>query len=217
MISGSKGTPRRRPPVEARRRLGTWLLALGLGPCILPPSASAQPAEAFGLDVLLAMIGKPQASRATFNERKFLRQLDAPVDSSGELLFQPPATLEMRTLQPRAETMRVDGQTLTLERGRLQRTLQLAEHPEIAVYVEPIRAALAGDRAALERGYATELHGDAAGWKLRLQPKPAAAGAAPIAVESLLLSGRQDEVRQVEVRLTDGDYSVMNIEPASTR
>lgn len=217
MISGSKGNREKSRPLEARRRFGALLLALACGLGSQAPTAFAQPAGAFDLDALLAMIGKLKPSRATYNERKFLRQLDAPVDSSGELLFEPPATLVMRTSQPRAETMRVDGQTLTLERGRLQRSLQLTEHPEIAVYVEPIRAALAGDRAALERGYAAELRGDAADWKLTLTPKPAAKAAAPSAVESLLLSGRQGEVRQVEVRLTDGDYSVMNIEPAAAR
>ncbi|MEO9101385.1 MAG: LolA-related protein [Burkholderiaceae bacterium] len=177
----------------------------------------ARAAGAFDLDALLSMIGKVGPSRATFDERKFLQQFDAPIDSSGELLFQPPATLVMRTLRPKVESMRVDGQTLYLERGRLQRTLQLAEHPEIAVFIEPIRAALAGDRAALERGYVTKLQGEAAQWKLQLTPRADAAGAAPIAVKSLLLSGRQGQVRQVEVRLADGDYSVMNIEPAAAQ
>ena len=217
MIFGSKGRLRNRPPLDARRWFDALLLALFFALGLQAPSAVGQTAATFELDALLALIGKPQASRATFDERKFLRQLEAPVDSSGELLFQPPATLVMQTLQPRTETMRVDGQTLTLERGRLQRTLRLAEHPEIAVYVEPIRAALAGDRLALERGYSTDLRGTAADWKLRLTPKPGAPGAAPLAVESLLLSGRQGEVRQVEVRLADGDYSVMNIEPVAAR
>ncbi len=212
MISGSKGSNLPSPRLEVRRGLVALWLACGLG--MVVPGASAQPADAFNLDALMAMIGKIGPSRATFNERKFLHQLDGPVDSSGELRFDPPATLVMRTLQPRVETLRVDGQTLTLERGRLQRTLQLAEHPEIAVYIEPIRAALAGDRAALEQGYATELQGDALSWKLRLTPKSTAA--APAAVESLLLSGRAGQVRQVDVRLTDGDYSVMNIEPVGT-
>ena len=214
MISGSRGS--KTPTglrLEARRRFG-WLLAasvLGLH----VPQLAAQQAAAFDLGSLLAMIAKVGPSRATFNERKFLRQLDAPIDSSGELSFDPPATLELRTLQPRVESMRVDGQTLTLSRGRLQRTLQLAEHPEIAVYVEPIRAALAGDRMALERSYLTELSGAPTGWKLRLTPKASAGAGAPAQVESLQLSGRNAQVRQVEVRLADGDYSVMNIEPAA--
>ncbi len=218
MISGNKAKPlpSRRP--ELRRRASALLLALAWALALPAPNASAQPAQstgAFDLAALLSMLGKATPSRATFNERKFLRQLDAPVDSAGELLFEPPATLTMRTLVPKVETMRVDGQTLTLERARLQRTLQLAEHPEIAVYVEPIRAALAGDRAALERGYRVELRGDSAQWKLQLTPKAGAVGTVPIAVESLQLSGRAGDVRQIEVRLTDGDYSIMNIEPAA--
>ncbi len=213
MISGSRGSNvRTSAHREARRRLTALLAAAVFG---LPaPWLAAQTAPAFDLSSLLSMIARIGPSNATFHERKFLRELDAPVDSSGELHFDPPATLELRTLQPRIETMRVDGQTLTLSRGRLQRTLQLAEHPEIAIYVEPIRAALAGDRTALERGFLTELSGEPANWKLRLTPKTSAA-AAPAQVESLQLSGRDAQVRQVEVRLADGDYSVMNIEPAA--
>lgn len=217
MISGNRGSLQAHRLPDARRRLRALLLvvACGFGLSVVGPLAHAD--NAFDLDALLSMIGKVGPSHTTFNERKFLKQFHAPVDSSGELLFQPPATLVMRTLRPKIESMRVDGQTLTLERGRLQRTLQLAEHPEIAVFIEPIRAALAGDRAALERGYATELQGEAAQWKLQLTPKASTAGAAPIAVQSLLLSGRQGQVRQIEVRLADGDYSVMNIDSAAAR
>lgn len=217
MIFGNKAKPLPSPPTETQRRAKAVLLGLACALALHAPGASAQPTGAFDLTALLLKIGKIAPSRVMFHERKFLRQLEGPVDSSGELLFEPPATLTMRTLVPKVETMRVDGQTLTLERGRLQRTLQLADHPEISVYVEPIRAVLAGDRAPLERGYWTELRGDAAQWKLQLTPKADAAGGAPIAVESLHLSGREGEVRQVEVHLTDGDYSVMNIEPPAPR
>ncbi len=223
MTSGSRGSPRKHLPHEARRGFIAWVLALSGGCVPLVSPSYAQAMGVFDLDALLAAISKIGPSRATFQERKFLQQFDAPIDSSGELLFHAPSTLVMRTLHPRVESMRVDGQTLTLERGRSQRTLQLAEHPEIAVFVEPIRAALAGDRAALERGYVTRLQGDAAQWKLLLMPKAGAGaaadqpGGAPGAVASLLLSGRQGQVRQVEVRLADGDYSVMNIEPAAER
>ena len=199
-------------PDRTRRRLNGWLLA---APWIGVGGLSSLPAVAAGFDLatLLALLAQNGNAQATFDERKFIRQLDTPVDSSGELAFSAPATLVMRTLKPRQESMRLDGQTITLERGRQQRTLQLAEHPEIAIYVEPMRAALAGDRVALERYYDPALSGDAAQWTLRLTPR-ADAQAAAATVAAIVLSGRQGQVRQVEVRLADGDYSVMNIEPA---
>ena len=58
--------------------------------------------------------------------------LDQPVESSGELLFIAPDRLEKRTLKPKPETMVLDGDTLTLERGQRKRVLHLKDHPEVA-------------------------------------------------------------------------------------
>lgn len=176
---------------------------------VLPLAALSQ--GAFGVDALLKLLGHHDALRATFVERKFVKQLDGPVDSSGELSFDAPATMVKRTLTPLPETVRMDGQKITLERGRQQRTFSIDEHPEIAIYVEAIRAALAGDQTALQRYYEPSVEGNAASWKLALAPKDAKLAEQ---VTSIILSGKQGTVRQVEVRLGDGDYSVMSIEPA---
>lgn len=191
------------------------VLALAIALASSGRSGSALAAAAFDLDALFALLGRPQSLRATFHERKFVRQLDAPVDSSGELAFDAPATLELRRLQPRAETMRLEGSTLMLQRGRQQRSFQLDEHPEIATYVEAIRAVLAGDRSALERRYDTALSGEPRAWTLRLTPKPVPGRDEPVA--SIMLQGMRSAVRTVEVRLVDGDYSVLNIEPLAPR
>lgn len=212
MISGApeehvaRSTPR-------RRTLGVFALAVALAAGSRPVPALA--ADAFDLDTLFTLLGRPQSLRATFHERKFVRQLDAPVDSSGELAFDAPATLELRRLQPRAETMRLEGSTLTLQRGRQQRSFQLDEHPEIATYVEAVRAVLAGDRGALERRYDAALSGGPRDWTLRLTPKPVPGRNEPVA--AIVLQGRGGVVRTVEVRLVDGDYSVLDIEPLAPR
>ena len=117
-----------------------------------------------------------------------------------------------RTLKPRPETVRMDGQKITVERGSQQRTFSIDEHPEIAVYVEAIRAALAGDQTALQRYYEPSVEGGAASWKLTLAPRDPKLAQQ---VTSIILSGKHGTVRQVEVRLADGDYSVMSIEPAA--
>ncbi|MFU8765517.1 MAG: Asp-tRNA(Asn)/Glu-tRNA(Gln) amidotransferase GatCAB subunit B, partial [Haliea sp.] len=61
--------------------------------------------------------------------------------------------LEKRTLKPRLETMVLDGDTLTLERGRRKHVLQLKDYPEVAGMIESIRATLPELPAAKRRRF----------------------------------------------------------------
>lgn len=201
--------PQAQAAPSRRRALAACTLLLA---ALAPFGAAAE--GNFGIDSLLALLGKHDALRATFHERKFVKQLDGPVDSSGELSFDAPATMVKRTIEPRPETVRLDGRTITLERGRQTRTLQVDDHPEIAIYIEAIRAALAGDKASLDHYYRMEVSGGPTRWKLDLAPKDPKLAEQ---VKTIELAGVEGVVRQVEVRLADGDYSVMSIEQTSTK
>ncbi len=150
----------------------------------------------------------PQGA-ATFTEKKFISILDEPIESSGELLFIAPARLEKRTLKPKTETMVLDGDTLTLERGRRKHILQLKDYPEVANIIESMRATLAGDRKALERVYHLALSNDAERWTLTLTPLDPKVGAV---IARIRMEGVKDRVRSVEILQADGDRSVMTIE-----
>jgi len=146
---------------------------------------------------------------ASFSEKKFISILDQPVESSGELLFIAPARLEKRTLKPKAETLVLDGDVLTIERRRRKHVLQLKDYPELAGMIESIRATLAGDRKALERVYHLTLRGDSERWTLVLIPLDAKVGGA---VARIRIEGVQDDVRTVEILQSDGDRSLMSIQ-----
>jgi len=146
---------------------------------------------------------------ASFSEKKFISILDQPVESSGELLFIAPARLEKRTLKPKAETLVLDGDVLTIERRRRKHVLQLKDYPELAGMIESIRATLAGDRKALERVYHLTLRGDSARWTLVLIPLDDKVGGA---VARIRIEGVQDDVRTVEILQSDGDRSLMSIQ-----
>lgn len=180
-----------------------WLVAA------LAWSGLAQAQAAFNLDALFALMGGQTRVTTTFTEKKFIKGLDAPVESSGELGFEAPSRMVKRTLRPKPETLTLDGREATVERGRQVRTVSLDDYPEIAVHVEGIRACLAGDRAALERIYRVELSGSAAQWRLTLAPLNEKAVAQ---VKAIHLSGEQADIRTVQVLLTDGDSSLMSIE-----
>jgi outer membrane lipoprotein-sorting protein len=183
-----------------RLRAIIWLALL------LSPIVQAAP---LGIDQLMSSLAKHPQGAATFTEKKFISMLDQPVESSGELLFIAPARLEKRTLKPRPETMVLDGDTLTLERGSRKHVLQLKDYPEVAGMIESIRATLAGDRQALERVYHLALDGDKERWTLTLTPLDPKVGAV---IARIRMEGARDDVRSVEILQADGDSSLMNIE-----
>jgi hypothetical protein len=180
-----------------------WLVAA------LTWSGLAQAQATFNLEALFALMNGQTRVTTTFLEKKFIKGLDAPVESSGELGFEAPSRMVKRTLRPKLETLTLDGREATVERGRQVRTVSLDDYPEIAVHVEGIRACLAGDRAALERIYRVELSGSAAQWRLTLAPLNEKAAAQ---VKAIYLSGEQADIRTVQVLLADGDSSLMSIE-----
>ena len=160
---------------------------------------------------LFAALAQAKPGRRAFRETKHLALLDKPVESSGELVFTPPARLEKRTTSPKPESVVVDGDAVTIERNGRKQTLSLREHPAIGVLVDSIRATLAGDLNALTRAYSIGLEGGDARWKLTLRPlDPSSA----TVVEHLEITGAKDEVRGVEIFQADGDRSVMTIAPA---
>ena len=164
---------------------------------------------------LMANLAKHPQGAATFTETKTISILDQPIESSGELLFIAPARLEKRTLKPKPETMVLDGDTLTLERGRRRHVLQLKDYPEVAGMIESSRATLAGDRKALERVYHLALDGGNERWTLVLTPLDPKVGAV---IARIRMEGVKDVVRSVEILQADGDRSLMTIEqPAPQR
>jgi len=179
-----------------------------LAAVLLGFSLSAQAAQ-FTVSQLMGALANNQHGAASFTEKKYLSILDQPVESSGELLFIPPARLEKRTLKPKRETLVLDGDVLSIERRRQKHVLQLKDYPEVAGMIESMRATLAGDRKALERIYHLALQGNRERWTLVLIPLDAKVGGV---VARIRIEGTQDEVRTVEILQADGDRSLMSIQ-----
>lgn len=184
--------------MRARALLAALIGAFTLG-------AAAGP---LSLRDLFDALAKEHPARATFHERKSIRLLDRPLDSSGELLFTPPARLEKRTLAPRPETVVVDGDRVTIERNDKVMTATLSEQPAVAALVDSIRSTLAGNLDALTRNYSVGLDGTSERWRLVLRPLDASVAAL---VERVEIAGTQSRVDTVEIFQADGDRSVMSI------
>lgn len=195
-------------PADAPHARRAWLCALGaVG---LAAAFGSRNAAAITLDELAALLGKRGSAKGRFYERQFLRLLDAPIDSTGELRFIAPGRLEKRTLTPRPELLLLDGDTLTVERQGMRRSMSLEQLPEVAAIVTSLRSTLAGDGKALARAFDTKVTGDARRWALALTPRDPRAQKA---VRSIRIEGEGGEVVVVEVEQADGDRSVMRVVP----
>lgn len=189
------------------------LLSIAVLATALLQSGLAAAAEDWTVERLMQTLGKQSSGQATFSERKYLAVLDQPVESSGELRFRAPDRLEKITLKPRPESMVLEGNTLTVTRGKKQLVLRLSDYGEVAAFIDSIRATLAGDRATLERTYGLHLSGGAERWTLTLLPRD------PRMAEVVLritIAGARGQLREIEILQADGDRSVMEIVATGT-
>ena len=157
---------------------------------------------------LMQLFAASKSIKAEFIERKYLRVLDAPVESRGDLLFQAPSRLEKRTQHPRAETMLIEGNKVSIERGTFKRSMSLDEFADMASLVQSLTATFRGDQAGIEKYFDWRLTGPAAKWQLVLKPKHSKLF---VLLQEIRLSGTDSYVHTVETSLTDGDRSLMTL------
>jgi len=182
-------------------------------------------AEEWNIKQLMHDLAQVRSSHAFFVEKKSIAMLTAPIESSGELIYIAPNHLEKRTIKPKPESMILDHDDLTIDLGRQQHSpignqqssqkyrLQLQNYPEIAVFIESIRGTLAGDLNALQQNYQVSLVGDADNWTLSLIPSNEKMQAI---VQCIDIAGSHDKIQRIKITQTDGDNSIMLIEPQIT-
>lgn len=174
---------------------------------LAPLCASAE----WSVDELMTALATRGNADATFSERRYVPVLDAPVESSGTLRFVAPDRLEKHTLQPRAESLVLAGDQLTLLQGPRTRRLALTDLPDGGLAINSLRGTMAGNLASLRRGWNVTLIGERRLWTLSLTPLSAAVAQY---IETVLIQGQQDQIDRIEIRQADGVRSVMQIKPA---
>jgi outer membrane lipoprotein-sorting protein len=201
------------PPSRSGRPLTVALLA---GLCLsLPLCARADTgadARGWTLDRLMSTLAQRKSGQASFVETRYLAIAAKPVESSGELAFAAPDHLEKLTERPKHERLVVDGDKLTVERDQRRYTVSLAHYPELAAFIESIRATLAGNRYALEQLYRVSVDGHGDDWTLNLTPLDSRMLKA---VRTITLGGTRGVLRTVVIEQPDGDRSVMQLRNAT--
>ncbi|NRO95289.1 outer membrane lipoprotein carrier protein LolA [Paraburkholderia sp. NMBU_R16] len=179
-------------------------------------SAAVTPAAAgtaqWTLDRLMSTLAHNKSGRASFTETKYLAIADKPIESTGELAFVAPDHLEKVTVSPKPERLVVDGDKLTVERNQRKYTVSLAHYPDLAAFIESIRATLAGNRYVLEQLYKVAIAGRGDDWTLTLTPLDSRMLKT---VQTIKLDGTRDVLRTVVIEQADGDHSVMQLRSAS--
>jgi hypothetical protein len=171
-------------------------------------------AQALTPQVLMQALAQQKAARAKFVERKYIGFVDQPIESRGELSFTAPDRLEKRTLEPRQESLVLEGETLQVEQaGKRNMTVNLPSHPEAAAFVESIRGTLAGDLASLQKYYSLELSGNLDHWRLVLVPLQSRMQKI---VTRIRMEGTASSVRSIGFDQADGDRSEMQITQVAT-
>lgn len=164
----------------------------------------------WNIDRLMQGLAAHQPRQADYVEEKYLGMLDMPLISSGKLTYRAPDYLEKETLAPRYVVMTLSGETMTLTEDHQTQTIDLSAHPEAEAYADSIRGLLSGDLALLKKSFSLQLTGDRAHWSLVLRP---AGGRIGGLIDSISVTGSGNIMRRLEYDQSDGDRSIMTIQP----
>lgn len=165
-------------------------------------------AAAFDLTALTALLAQRKAAEAQFTEERYVSGFDGPLRSRGTLSYAAPDRFTRRTTEPLAESMSVEGNTVTLERGGRRRSMALDAVPELTALIDGVRGTLSGNAALLDRHFETRVEGSAALWTLTLTPRRGNGQ-----VREIKIAGTGSDLRSVELWLTGGDHSLMIVTP----
>ena len=119
------------PCIDWRGTLRTTLVLALLA------QAGAALAAGFDLAALSAELARNKSGQARFTEERFVTGIDSPLRASGVLSFVAPDRFTRQTLEPLAESMTVEGNTITLKRGNRSRQMAMDAiqrlHPNCSV------------------------------------------------------------------------------------
>ena len=158
--------------------------------------AQAAGAEAFDSGWILQQLARPLPADTPFLELRESELLEQPLRIQGTYRRPDPDTLVRQVRSPYVETTTLHAGRATIEReGRSPRSFSLSRAPELAGLQASFGALLAGDRAALEDGYAIGAWGGEDGWTMTMAPRSRALARR---VQSITLFGAGDELRCIE-------------------
>jgi outer membrane lipoprotein-sorting protein len=173
-------------------------------------ATAAASAWAIDLPAVMSLLAQHKSGEARFSEERTVTGLDGPLYASGKLSFAAPDRFARYTLEPRPESIEVEGNHIVMTRGSRTRSLTLDAVPELGALVDAMRGTLNGDAKSLQKHFRVQVSGAAAKWILLLKPLDTRLATE---VPSIEIVGSAADIRSIELRLAGGDRSLMLIEP----
>jgi len=199
-------------PAEPLRRLPMAKRALRALAMLVLLAGSALPTLALELDTVTALLAERKSGESRFTEERTVSGLDGPLRASGTLSFSAPDRFARHTIEPRAESMVVEGNVVSIRRSGRTRQMALDAMPELTALVEAVRGTLTGNAATLQQHFRVRVEGSTAQWTMMLVPRDERLAAQ---VRELQIVGQRGELRTLQLWLAGGDRSLMTIEPLS--
>ncbi len=134
-------------------------------------AAPTGPASSLTIDSLMAEFRAVEGLEAQFREEKKMAILAVPLVSEGTIDFAAPDRLVRETTSPAVSKLLVDSKQLRFSDVGGSQSIPLEGNPVVRLFVDAFVKVLAGDRAALEKIFAIELHAVGKGWSMTLTPR----------------------------------------------
>ena len=164
------------------------------------------------LDRVIKNLGQSTMREQIFHETYYSQMLTTPSHKEGTLVFQPPSRLEKHVRVPTEESFIADGDSLIYENPsrEISQTFSLQEYPSLATLIEGLRALFNGDQETLRQFFFVTMSGTPEVWELNLSPRTQNDGDG---VDCIRLTGEQTHIRTISIHETNGDRSVLQLDP----
>lgn len=165
-------------------------------------------------DAVIQVIFEKLASQAhsdvQYTEKKYSSFLDDPMILTGVLRYFPPDTVIREQITPEVVRFEIRGNMVNILRNGENRLVMLDGVPALQVFVDTLRAILAGDLDSLKPYYEIGFSGDVSSWIIALRPRDKKLGTY---IETIKFKGALGRIKKIEVHENDEDWSEMILEP----
>jgi hypothetical protein len=159
------------------------------------------------LDELLERIRIEPPARVPFTEQRKNRLLKEPMVLSGYLAYPAAGRLEKNIETPFRETLRVDGDEISILRDGDERRISLRNRKSFRVMLSGIEAIMAGDTALLDEHFEATVSGTIEEWRIELRPR--ARRLARQLLKMDVVGG--EHVRSIRFEMPDGEWQLLEI------
>lgn len=167
------------------------------------------PAQADGLDKLMAKLSAATVREAVFVEERHAFYLDTPLKSQGHLKAIPPDRLEKTIVSPEPIKQVIVGDRVIQTRNNVPvKEISLNKQPALAAAINAMRAVLFGNIAYIRKTFKIHYENSGKHWSLNLLPLDKNLLKY---IKSIRVSGADDAIAEFRLTEANGDFSITRL------